>query len=243
MKRKWEEDKRLTPRLVKNPYGDDPAQVRTPYAHRRGHVNPNKLFKFVRAFPGIWKQRLSQEVPAFKAAKVKVHTWETAPALQQSREQMRKWLEDRFLGDCRVFENVSGSARVMAELEAAIPVPGVAKLWRDYTGDQSPKWQAVPTGVQDLYLTDFDPAMWGWVEPTLLNNMWLQWHGTSVYGASSALATNYLARSESSKKGHETAMGRGVYTSQLLDKALQYGIPTVLDSGLMARFVLLVPHV
>lgn len=81
--------------------------------------------------------------------------------------------------------------------------------------------------------------MWAWLRDLDMKKCWAQWHGTSLYGASSALACNWLARSELHKKGHEMALGRGVYTSQMFSKAVQYAIPTIIDGKMMIRVVLL----
>ena len=66
-KRKWEPEEAIPRRK---------GALRTPMAHRRGHINPNKLFKFVRAFPGIWKEHLRAHVQEFKEAKGDMSTWE-----------------------------------------------------------------------------------------------------------------------------------------------------------------------
>ena len=82
---------------------------------------------------------------------------------------------------------------------------------------------------------------------------WLSWHGTHLYGAITAIAGNFLMRSESipggpsdkatdfkDKFGFEHAAGRGIYTSQSWHKALQYGIPFFWDGvKVPARMVLL----
>ncbi len=71
--------------------------------------------------------------------------------------------------------------------------------------------------------------------------MWLSWHGTNLYAASSALATNWLARSQEDVKGHGMAVGRGVYTAAEWSKAVQYGTPHALPGvNVLMRVVLLV---
>ena len=67
-KHKWE--KPVTARVVN--------KFRTPFAHRRGHMNPNKIFKFVRNLPAVWKTALGEEqhMKDFKAAKAKLSHWE-----------------------------------------------------------------------------------------------------------------------------------------------------------------------
>lgn len=93
-------------------------------------------------------------------------------------------------------------------------------------------------GNWDFYFCNFDPRMWAWLQNCDMKKCWAQWHGTSLYAASSALACNWLARSELHKKGHEMALGRGVYTSQLFEKAVQFAVPTMLGNH-MIRVVLL----
>jgi len=80
--------------------------------------------------------------------------------------------------------------------------------------------------------------MWAWLQTVDMKDCWAQWHGTSLYAASSALATNYMSRSELRAKGHEMALGRGIYTSQLFSKAVQFAVPTLVNKH-MVRVVLL----
>ena len=101
-------------------------------------------------------------------------------------------------------------------------------------------------------------------------SFWLQWHGSHVYGVMSAVAGNFLARSEQykidedgtdpetlcgkalkewqakqdqrNKEQFETdGGGRGVYTSQSFCKARDFAVPLVIGEGkYLAKFVLLV---
>ena len=139
------------------------------------------------------------------------------------------------------------------------------KCWADFHGDTQPDMPMVNSyQTCDLYLTDYDPHFWQqWFPPPDdgkgvcpgHGSEWLSWHGTHPYGVFTALAGNFLMRSESepgdssdakvfgAKYKFETAAGRGIYTSQSFHKALQYGIPLFWnDVGVRAK-VGIVDHV
>ncbi len=234
-KRKWEAGAlQLLPRSVPNPSGP-PDVWRTPMAHRRGHVNPNKLFKMVRNFPSIWKAHMTKHEKDFKDAKLAVGAWLTPGEMRKAKDCVRRWLAERFLDDCECIENINGKGR--DKLLERVLFDGLRV--RDFTGNAAPEWPSV--GDWDFYFTDVNPRMWAWVEGEALRDMWLQWHGTNVYGTASSLATSFLARSELDKKGHEMACGRGVYTTALFGKAVQYAYPIVFEEAkVLVRMVLLV---
>lgn len=234
--RNKDEDLRVLPRIGADGW-------RTPFAHRRGHMYPRQLSKAVAGFPAKWARHLADNdnKEVFRTAKGECNIDADENAVDGARKFMHGWLRARFLNNCRVIHNVQKEDKFLS-----------ASLWitagrlGDLAGDQRPGSVADDTGVWDLYMTDFNPLMWTWVKETKsqrMQNAWIQWHGTNLYGLSSALATNFLARSESNEKGHALAMGRGVYTAQDFRKALQYSTPHVFqEDGLkvLVRGILLV---
>ena len=68
-KRKWKKD--VVPQVV--------GQFRTPCAHRRGHMSPKTIGKFVRGLPAVWKVALDEAMSDFKTAKVNLSLWDCNP--------------------------------------------------------------------------------------------------------------------------------------------------------------------
>ena len=85
------------------------------------------------------------------------------------------------------------------------PLDSTSEMWRFYPLHHAPP---NPEGVGHKSVPRWGP---GWQ---------LQWHGTSVYGASQALCIGELFPSEA-----DMACGRGVYTTKTFAHAVKYGLP------------------
>ena len=229
-----------------------------PWGHIPKHKSPKELRGMTDGMIVKWKA-LAMESWALhtKWAGQTWTAWPTAKDFDQGRKHMEQLLQ-RFGID---------RWRCIRKFESDETFPDMklwpdGKCWADFHGDTQPDMpMVIPYQTCDLYLTDYDPHFWKqWFPPPDdgkgvcpgHGSEWLSWHGTHPYGVFTALAGNFLMRSESepgdssdakvfgAKYKFETAAGRGIYTSQSFHKALQYGIPLFWnDVGVRAKLVLL----
>ncbi len=162
-----------------------------------------------------------------------------------------RWLEDRELKHVRYTENILLNEGVFRK---TVLVPGVC--WNDVEDDASPEFPFSVYGEQwSFYAVDFKTDVYASVAeflhvPYFLfpdnggmhlpEGLWLRYHGCSLYALSSMLSTGYPVASDVAVKGAEQAEGRGVYTSRLWYKAVQYATPHLLEgAGCLLRAVVL----
>ena len=232
----------IKPQWIEGPlyrkFGLEPALVRTPRCHRRGHKQPSDLHIAMKNFPAKWRSDVKTE-GSFTAIKGAVDLIAGTGKIQMPAETRAKsrfifdqWLGDRSMGDMRVIREVTSKHDVLAR--TAI-IPGFT--WSDF--DHTPEMPTKTNAEEwDLYLTDFATDTYSPLasyldmkyskvngKVVLPQGLWLRYHGCNMYAMSSILATNMAAASDEEVVASETACGRGVYTSQSWDKAQQYASP------------------
>ena len=219
-------------------FGLEPALLRTPRCHRRGHKHPSDLRITMKNFPAKWRADEKAE-GSFTAIKCEVDQIAGTGKIQmpteiraESRFIFDHWLGGRSMGDMRVIREVTSMHEVLA-MTAIIP----GFTWSDF--DHTPEMPTKTNAEEwDLYLTDFATDTYSPLasyldmkyskvdgKVVLPQGLWLRYHGCNMYAMSSILATNMAAASDEEVVASETACGRGVYTSQSWEQAQQYAMP------------------
>ncbi len=234
-------------------WGLQPAQLRLPAAHRYKHLGPRDLRHILSKFPGKWRDHGVTCAPALLQHMFNCDSaiGKFAPDHEEghARDIFNQWLKERHMSNMRQVDDVTSNIQ---QLLSTTILPGLS--WADIQGKPSlveshhgEKWH--------LYLTDFRldtfsagikmlASQYGYRTDGSIrkpSNIWMRYHGLSMYGLSTVLGTNFLLPSEEKIKGMETACGRGIYTTISWDKAVGYAAPHVFStSGLLFRAVALI---
>ena len=207
--------------------------LRNPRAHRGQHVWPKAIRAAMKKLIQHWKEHPQQE---WRDAIQELHwrplPWPAENQLVYSRSLFMNWLEERLFGNARIIEDVCNN---LEQLQDTHILPGIK--WCDFQGNEGPSLpSAVDAETWDLFLTDFRMDTFDMFRRilhdkyqlidastgTIPSGMFLRYHGTNMYGFSGFLACNYIPTSEPNVAGAEACLGRGVYTSRLFGKAMQY---------------------
>ncbi|MCP4241437.1 MAG: hypothetical protein GY772_12830, partial [bacterium] len=88
-----------------------------------------------------------------------------------------------------------------------------------------------PPDMRPPLASGVDPGPWRIVPQWEAGKWWLRWHGTSLYGISSATGFGMVVPSEKGRRGNSVACGRGVYSSETFYMASRYAVPHALDDN------------
>ena len=197
-----------------------------PPAHSRANFTPREIRKFTGGLVKLIRSHdvlRTEGVPQWMAELEWLPATPTAPVW----DDVNKWLIER--GHRYSVEGVRPVAELLEDLPPNLavarelapqlqfpefPADKPGEEWRFYPTAVAPP---VPESVAATISAHKSVPRWsaGWQ---------LEFHGTSLYGVSSALAVGEILPSESDNSANGTACGRGAYTSQSHAMAARYGI-------------------
>lgn len=241
-------------------------ECRMPKMHRWRHERNADVQRKVRGMVKKWKEEARGTTNTWWSQYKDTVTKEVDDSAAgdmwacRARAKVGELLHDRDLGDMRPVYDVQTQAG-WDELMSQRLGPNCGAKLRDFTGvgglenpfvSGGTNWGTVtsrPGDKFDFYFADFDINFHPWLQgkDPVREGCWLQWHGTSFYGAMAALSSNYMLKGEISKiktaveekkmelKNFEVTFGRGLYTSWDLGKAAAFAVPQAFDEKIPAQ--------
>ncbi len=200
-----------------------------PRAAKDAGQGPRYIRKFAKNIPAMVKGCMLYKADARKALEdakwgTSAQTWASAAA------SFDFWLYERGLGDLQKvplqsFWDKDSTVELPKNLQGLTlpPRPPPADDWEYYDLGFPPPDKRPPLA------SGVDPGPWRIVPQWEAGKWCLRWHGTSMYGISSATGFGMLFPSEKGRRGNCVSCGRGVYSSETFYMATRYAVPHALD--------------
>ena len=206
------------------------------FEHPRGYRHARTMAHLRRMTKGLTKKIRDHEMPDPKP-RLLADEISFLDNSKESKVEAWRWLHGWLMERGHVFPAENAIPLPQLWSNRGLPLPRnlarhVGRLPLQARPDPEDDWRYFPLNWaephskdahRDLNLHKSVPA---WEEGWCFG-----WHGTSIYGLSSALFCGFLAPSEPGVPGNNTAGGRGTYTSRNFLGAAKHGIPLRVDES------------